>query len=81
MLAFTNSSNNNSSASSRSHEYVVLKLPLLNSAIRERHLAVPVLNASSPLSLIYGAVRPEHFAEAVSFVVLVAAFVHVSALP
>lgn len=81
MLAFTNSSNNSSSASSGSHEYVVLKLPFLNSAIRERHLAVSVLNASSPLSLIYGAVRPEHFAEAVSFVVLVAAFVHVSALP
>ena len=81
MLAFTNSSNSSSSASSGSHEYVVLKLPFLNSAIRERHLAVSVLNASSPLSLINGAVRPEHFAEAVSLIVLVAAFVHVSALP
>jgi hypothetical protein len=81
MLTFNNFFIDSSSASCCSHENVVLKLPLLNSAIRERHLAVAVLNTSSPLSLIYGAVRPEHLAEAVSFIVLITAFVHVSTLP
>ena len=60
---------------------VVLKISFLLLAIREDHAAVTVLDSSNPLTLVAGPVCPVHLAVAITFVILVFAFISVPACP
>ena len=62
-------------------EDVVLKVALFLRPIWEDHLAVAVLNATDPLTLVTAAIRPVHFAVAVALVLSVLAFVDVPTGP
>lgn len=57
------------SLANRSKENVILEGSFLDRAIGECHLPVSVLDPLSPLSLIEGAVRPEHLAIAIALVI------------
>lgn len=60
---------------------VIFKIAFFDSSIRKLHLAHAVLNTMLPLSLVAAAISPVHLSVSVSFIVFVAAFVHVSTFP
>lgn len=60
---------------------VVLKTPLFDSAIWKGHLAISMLNALLPLSLIYRAICPEHFTIPISLIFYIGSFVHIATFP
>ena len=60
---------------------VVLESSLLDGAIWEGHLAIPMLDALLPLALVDGAIGPKHLTVAFSLIIDVAALVDIAAFP
>jgi len=61
--------------------YIIFEVTFTDSAIRENHLAVPMLDPLDPLAKIAAAVGPVHFSVTVPLIFFVFAFVKVSARP
>ena len=66
---------------SLSFKYVVLKIPVFDSAIRKCHYASSVLDTLFPFSFIDGAIGPVHLTIAVALIIHVVSIVYVTTLP
>jgi hypothetical protein len=60
---------------------VHLEETFFHCAVREDHFALPMLDATAPVSLVRAAIGPDHLSEAVSFIFFVLSFVEVSTGP
>ena len=62
-------------------EYIVFEVAFLRSGVRKHHLAVAVLDATDPFSMVATPISPVHLSVPVSFIFLVLAFVDVTTGP
>jgi len=60
---------------------VIFEIALFDSSIGKLHLSNAVLNTMLPLSFVTAAISPIHLTVTMSFVIFVAALIHVSTLP
>ena len=62
-------------------ESVIFEEALLEAAVRELHLTIPILNASDPLTFVAGAIFPVHLTVAMSLIIFVTPAIVIARLP
>ena len=63
------------------NENVVLKVPFFDVPVRKSHHSFPMLDPSTPTSLIVAAISPSHLSISFPLIIQIAPLIHIPALP